>query len=133
MSAHIVDLLRRDFIDYQKMDFRSIDLNCFSFYSSFLFFQHLMLLPKIKIMLRLNLLNRVACMLACGRGLRAHVPKASQLLIFTCQRCVPIFQFGVPFNFSTSPAKARANFLTIFQNNFSILNFSIILNIWKFQ
>lgn len=102
MFVHIVDLLRRDFIDYQKMDVP------FEFTKS-------------------------RGMLACGRGLRAHVPKASQLLIFTCQRCVPIFQFGVPFNFSTSPAKARANFLTIFQNNFSILNFPIILIIWKFQ
>ena len=77
-----------------------------------------------------SLVNRVPCEPACQRGLRANVlacqrrlygnvPKACQLLIFTCQRVkktsqcakrrasistwrtnmlngVPIFQFGVP-------------------------------------
>ena len=70
-----------------------------------------------------SLLNRVPCVpacqrglranvLACQRGLRANVTKACQLLIFKCQRAirranvstwranvpddVPIFQFGVP-------------------------------------
>ena len=72
---------------------------------------------------RTSLLNRVSClpvcqrglratMLACQHGLRANLPKAYQLLIFTCQRTirhaivsswrakvpngVPIFQLGLP-------------------------------------
>ena len=92
------------------------------------------------------MLNRVSCVSyipAWSTSQRANVPKACQLLIFTCQRAnkrakgVPIFrqrrkacQFfklacqhakDVPF-FSTSPAKRCANFSTIF---FKIIIFFI--------
>ena len=56
-----------------------------------------------------------------------------------CQRAdFPILQLGVPTcqrraNFSTFSAKKRANFSTIVQKNFQSVNFSIILNICKFQ
>ena len=89
----------------------------------------------------LSLLNR------SKRGLRAHVPKACQLLIFTCQRAnehanVPkACQF---LNLGCQRAKRHANFylrlpkgVPIFQLFFKrilgFFNFSIMLNISKFQ
>ena len=92
-------------------------------------------------MFQMGLPNRVPWVHTCPCGLRANVPKACQLLVFTCQCAnVPktcwffnlacqrskVCQFfklacqhgkGVPFC-STSRAKRCANFSTIFQKNY---------------
>ena len=54
-------------------------------------------------------------MLACQRGLRANVPKACQVFIFTCQRAksVPTYHKVYQcFNLACQRAKRRANFST---------------------
>ena len=93
-----------------------------------------------------------ACQLLIYTYQRANKPvnvPTCQLYNLAFQRAkrVPIFQLGVPtcqrrvnfstspakrsVNFSTSPDKRRANFSKV--NFFQILNFSIMLNICKFQ
>ena len=75
-----------------------------------------------------------------ARGLRANVPSACQLPIFTCQRAkgVPIIQLGihrgigVPI-FQFHLLKGLPIFQTFFKRTFQLLNFSIMLNICKFQ
>ena len=96
-------------------------------------------LYKKKQYLSLSLLNCVPCVPACQRclranelawqrGLRAKVPKAGQLLIFTCKHAnkranvscsSSMFQLGVPtcetvcqyFNLAYQHTKRRADFL----------------------
>ena len=57
----------------------------------------------------------------------ANVPKACQFFNLTQQSAKK------RANFSTSSAKRRTNFSIIFQNNFSILKFSIVFNITNFK
>ena len=80
-----------------------------------------------------------------ARGLRANVPSACQLPIFTCQRAkgVPIIQLGihrgigVPI-FQFHLLKGLPIFQTFFKRTFQLLHFSIMLkfanfkNIWAF-
>ena len=111
----------------------------------------------------LSLLNRMPCVPCVQRGLRVHVHLSMcqnrsnfsfmrtnvpiNLSTFQHAKRVPIFQLGAPtcqrrvnfstspakrsVNFSTSPDKRRANFSKV--NFFQFLNFSIMLNICKFQ
>ena len=56
-----------------------------------------------------------ANVLACQRGLSANVPKACQVLIFTCKRAknVPTYHKACQcFNLACQHAKRRANFST---------------------
>ena len=101
MSVHIVDLLRRDFTDCQKMDAP------FEFTKS----------CGMHVSLR-----------TCSTYPRAKSEPTSYFYMPTLRANFSVWRAFQFFNFN-----ARANFLTIFQNNFSILNFPIILIIWKFQ
>ena len=87
---------------------------------------------------------------ACQLGLFAHVPTFQKRAKFSFSRAnvlinVPIFTLGVPtcqggvkfscVNFSTSSAKRRTNFSTIFQRNFWIFQLYLTFatnfkNIW---
>ena len=92
-------------------------------------------------MLLSSLLKRVLCVPAWYTWSRANVPKACQLLIFTCQffnlvrqraRDVSIVQLGVPI-FQLCLPKAVPIFQLFFKRIFQFMIFSIILNICKFQ
>ena len=107
----------------------------------------------------MSLLNRLPCVPAWSTCPRANVPKACQLFIFTCQRAnkhanvpkacqflnsvrtnVPIFHPGVPtsqrawqfFSFACQKACQIFNYFSK-ENTFQFFNFSIMLNICKFQ
>ena len=85
-----------------------------------------------------SLLKRVPCVPAWSTWarasfsfLRANVPNACQLFNLTCQHAkgVPIFQLGVQgakmgANFSTSPAKRRPSFSTIFKEIFPFFSYA---------
>ena len=74
-----------------------------------------------------SLLNRVPYVLGVPAWFKCHVQNAHQLLSFICQRAnlVPIIQFCLP--------KDLPIFQVFFKIILQFLNFSIMLNISKFQ
>ena len=65
----------------------------------------------------------VSCLLECSTCPRAHVP--------TCQKRAS-YSF-LPANVPTLSSKSCTNFSTIFEKKIQFLDFSIMLNICKFQ